>query len=288
MSNDLVPAEAAHDWTSGAGIFNDASLLLGDYNDGADAFDWTFDGVSAGLDVLLAIANPFGSAVAAGVGWILENIPGISDLWNMLEGDPAAIRRAAETWANIAQRLNDEGHAFAAQASAIEGWEGPAAESFKKTADGLIQVMGGVASDAQFLSIVITGVGAIVAALRQVVYWAISTWLCEDVIPEAIAALASSWCTFGGSLAAFFTWLIITTSLTSAALAEKVGAAGVKVAEVYVKIGELLAKLGAGKDALQFGVRALEGAAKAIDNPWVWGVRGVGGQADSQHKESRG
>lgn len=288
MGDELIPEEEPHDWTSGAGLLNDASNLLGDYNHGADGIDWTFDGVSAGLDVLIALADPFASAVAAGVGWILENMPVLSDLWNDLSGSPEAIQRAALTWSNIAHRLTDEATTFRTQAAAIEGWQGPAAASFTQTANDFLKITQGVASDAEFLSVVITGVGAIVAALREVVYWAISTWLCEDVIPEAIASLATSWCTFGASVAAFLTWLIISTSLTSAALGEKVGAAGVKIAEVYVKIGELLTKLGAGEDALKFGIQALEGAGKALDNPWVWGPRGASRHVDNRHKATSG
>jgi hypothetical protein len=284
VGSELIPEEEPHDWTSGAGLLNDASHLLGDYNHGADGFDWTFDGVSAGLDMLIAVADPFASVVAAGVGWILENIPGISDLWNMLSGDPEAIQRAALTWSNIAQRLNDEGQTFATQATAIEKWQGDAAQSFRTTATDFSSVVGGVASDAEFLSIVITGTGAIIAALREVVYWAISSWLCEDVIPEALASLATSWCTFGGSVAAFLAWLIISTSITFGVLGEKVAAASVKVAEVYVKIGELLTKLSAGGDALKFGIEALEGAGKAVDNPWVWAPRGGARQIDNRHK----
>jgi len=274
VGGELIPEEEGTNWTSGAGLLNDASNLLGDYNDGTDGFDWTFDGVSAGLDALIMVADPFAAVVASGVGWLLEHIPGISELWDLLAGDPEAIKRAALTWSNISTRLYEQGEAFATRAAVIENWAGPAAESFRHTAEEFAKIVGGVASDARFLSIVITGMGAIVAALREVVYWAISAWLCEDVIPEALASLATSWCTFGGSIAVFLTWLIISTSVTSLALGEKVGAAGVKIAEVYVKIGELLTKLGAGGDALKFGVQALAAAGRAVDNPFVWGVRG--------------
>ncbi|MGI8760956.1 MAG: WXG100 family type VII secretion target [Jatrophihabitantaceae bacterium] len=288
MGGELIPKPEPHNWTSGAGVLFDASQLLGDRNNGADGFDWTFDGVSAGLDVLITTADPLGAAVAAGVGWLLENVPGISDVWNMLAGNPEAIQQAALTWSNIATRMNEQGQQFATQASSIQSWQGDAASSFLATANDFSKIVGGVASDAQFLSIMITGTGAIVAALREVVYWAISSWLTEDVIPEAIASLATSWCTFGASVAAFLAWLIISTSLTCGVLAEKIGAAGVKVAEVYAKIGELLTKLSAGENALKFGIQALEGAGRAVDNPLVWSVRGAGRQVDNQNRAQAG
>lgn len=284
MGDELIPEAEGTDWTSGAGLLNDASNLLGDYNNGADGMDWTFDGVSAGLDLLITAANPFGAAVAAGVGWLLEHLPGISELWDFLSGDPEAIQRAALTWSNISQRLSEQAEVFATQAAVIEGWQGPAAESFLKTAQDFAKLMDGVASDARFLSIVITGVGAIVAALREVVYWMISDWLCVEIIPEAIASLATSWCTFGASVAAFLTWMIMSASLTSVALGEKVGAAGVKVATVYAKIGDLLTKLAAGGDALKFGVAALEGAGAAVDTGWVWAVRGGARQVENRRE----
>lgn len=273
--NGLIPGDEAHDWTSGTGLLHDASALLGDWNNGADGMDWTVDGVSAGLDALITVADPFAAATAAGVGWILENMPVISELWNMLSGDPEAIGKAAHTWSNIATRLTEQGQQFAQQASTIENWAGDAASAFTTTANDFSKIVSGLASDAEFLSIMITATGSLVSALREVCYWAISTWLCEDVIPEALASLATSWCTFGASVAAFLTWLIISTSITSAALGEKVGECSVKVAQVYVKIGEMLTKLGAGGDSLKFGIRALEGAGKALDNPWVWSVRGA-------------
>jgi hypothetical protein len=284
MSGELIPEEEPHNWTSGAGLLSDASTLLGDINNGADGLDWTVDGVSAGLDTIITLADPFGAAVAAGVGWILENIPGISELWNDLSGNPEEINRVSVTWHNIAARLKEEAEAFDTQAGTIETWKGDAATSFAQVAKDYSKIVPGVASDAEFLSIVTAGMGAIIAALREVVYWAISAWLTEDVIPEALASLATSWCTFGASIAAFLTWLIISTSLTFGVLGEKIADASVKFAEVYAKIGEALTKLGAGKDALKFGIEGLTSAGKSLDQGYVWGVRGAVKSGENRHR----
>lgn len=282
----LIPKEEGHNWLLGTGILYDAQQLLQDTHEPTDAFDWSVDGVSAGLDALIVLGDPLGAAVAAGVGFILENIPGIRDVWNMLAGNPEEIQRASLTWSNIATRLREEQSTFGTQAGVIERWEGPAAASFRRTASQFTDIIGGVAGNCEFLSVVIAGVGAIVAALREVCYWAITEWLMVDVIPEAIASLASSWCTFGASVAAFLAWLIISSSITMGVLGEKIGMASVKVAEVYAKVGARLTKLASSKEALEFGIKALEGAKKAIDNPYVWAPRGATRSVDGRNKTS--
>ena len=287
----LVPEEEPHDWTSGAGIIHDASVLWGDLHDGADGWDWTFDGVSTGIDALVTIGNPIGAAISAGVGWILENIPGIDDLWNFLSGNPEEINRAAITWHNISLRMDDSAKAFQTCATQIEKWQGPAAQSFLTTANDYETILTGVANDAGNLSIIITGVGCIVAALREICYWIITEWLMEDVIPEALASLASSWCTFGASVAAFLTWLIISTSITTGVLGEKIAACGVKVAEIYVKIGEMIAKAGKAVAAAKEAETALARAAEYADKyarPAKAGVGPVAGQHKSGHKSGGG
>lgn len=281
----LVPKEEPHDWTSGSGIIHDASVLWGDFHEPTDGWDWTFDGISAGIDGLVTVADPLGAAISAGVGWILENIPGISDCWNMLSGNPEEINRAAATWHNIAQRMDDSAKAFAASATQIEKWKGPAAESFFTAAKDYETILTGVASDSNALSIIITGVGCIVAALREIVYWLITDWLMEDVIPEALASLASSWCTFGASVAAFLTWLIISTSITMGVLGEKIAACSVKIAEVYAKIGEMLAKAATAVKASEEAASALSKVGENLDKYGRPTKSGVG-QIDNQHKGS--
>lgn len=283
MSEGLVPEEEGHDWTSGAGIIHDASVLWSDAHGSADGWDWTFDGVSAGIDGFITLVDPLGAAVAAGVGWILENIPGISDLWNMLSGNPEEINRAALTWHNISQRMDESGKAFHASATQIEKWQGPAAQSFFKTAQDYETILGGISTNTELLSVIVTGVGCIVAALREIVYWIISDWLMEDVIPEALASLASSWCTFGASVAVFLTWLIISTSITTGVLGEKIADCSVKIAEVYVKIGEMLTKAATALKSSEEAASALAKIAEGLDKYGRPAKSGVGG-VDSRHK----
>jgi hypothetical protein len=279
----LVPAEEPHDWTSGSGIIHDASVLWDDAHKPTDAWDWTFDGVSAGIDGLITAVDPLGAAIAAGVGWILENIPGISDCWNLLSGNPEEINRAAITWHNISQRMDDSAKAFQTSATQIEKWQGPAAQTFFTAAKDYETILTGVASDTNMLSVIITGVGCVVAALREICYWIITEWLEKDVIPEALASLASSWCTFGASVAVFLTWLIISTSLTMGVLGEKIAACSVKVAEIYVKIGEMLAKAATAVKASEEAASALAKVSEGLDK-YGRPAKSGAGQIDNQHK----
>ena len=280
----LIPEKEPTDWTSGTGLLSDLATLYKDGSQGANGLDWTLDGVSTGIDGFVAFVNPLGSAVAAGVGWLLEHVPIIDDAWNELSGDPEAIQRAAITWANIATRLGESSTDFGQDAKQIESWKGAAAESFRQTAFDYETILAGLADDTQTLSICITGMGCIVAALREIVYWLISDWLTEDVIPEALASLASSWFTFGASLAAFLAWLIITTSATAIEIGDKVGLCATKLAEVYVKIGELVERAAKATAAAKEAESALTAAAEKLDNPYVAGARGAQRRIENQQK----
>ncbi|KQY55487.1 PPE domain-containing protein [Nocardioides sp. Root140] len=244
-AEDLIVGEESKGWAEGAGILSSMSNLYGDFTSDSDAMDFTIDGVSAGLDVLITVVDPFGAAISAGVGWLLEHVPWISDLWDRLAGDPGAIQAVALTWDNISTQLGTSADAFNDLVSGMSNWTGPAAQTFFKAATDYDTILRGVAGETQTMSYWITGIGAVVAALREVCYWVIASWL-QPLIIEALAALAASWVSFGSSIAAFLAWMTISTSITYGILGEKVAAASVKVAEIYARIGVLLASAEAG------------------------------------------
>jgi hypothetical protein len=68
------------------------------------------------LDVLGFVANPLGSLVGAGIGWLIERISFLKEPLDDLAGDPAAINSVA------AAALASSWFTFGASLAAFTGW----------------------------------------------------------------------------------------------------------------------------------------------------------------------
>lgn len=244
--------------TGGAGIFSDAASTLTDARNG----DWgnlAMDVGTDALDLLGAAMDPLGTLASAGVGWLIEHISFLKDGLDKLAGKPEAITAKAVTWTNIAKQLTETAESYEQQAKKVQGSfsDCGSAEAYQRTAESYVGVLRGAASHAEGASTAMNVGAALVGTERGLIRDLISSFVGELIV-KALAALAASWCTFGGTIAAF----IADTVIEGGVLAEKIST---RIAKIVEKLEGLAKGAGKSKAALEGAANALKKAGKAAD-----------------------
>lgn len=149
--------------------------------------DWlsgTLAGVATVADIAAAVMDPIGTAIAMGIGWVLDHVEPLKGWMNDLTGDAGAVAGAAATWGNIATVLEQAGADaqqlletyFARQRSA-------AIQAFWSLQSSYAEHLGAAAGLAGALSTGLT----IASTLVQIVHD-----LVRDAIGDIIGKIASS------------------------------------------------------------------------------------------------
>jgi hypothetical protein len=295
--SDLV-AQPKRDALTGAEPLSDLksfgtdidNLLSGQF----DGIDTAIDGAAVALDFLGARIDPLGTAISAGVGWIIEHVSFLREPFDELTGDPQSIDAVAETWKGIGERLAASGEQYESALHSIENWDGTAAADYRAAAEQYVKALAGVSKHANNVATGITVGGLLVASGRGVVLTLISS-LIEKVIIEALAALASSWFTFGASIAAAATAIEIEATFTATDCEIKVTVVVTRAGEIGMKMaefGEKAAKVAEKLDQLHKTAEHLKETAKlgrlhALDEgPLGRGARYTGAKAKDKHDQS--
>ena len=244
--------------TGGAGIFSDAASTLTDAR-GGDWGNLAMDVGTDALDLLGAAMDPLGTLASAGVGWLIEHISFLKDGLDKLAGKPEAVTAKAVTWTNIAKSLTETAESYEQQAKKVQQSfsDCGSAEAYQKTAESYVSVLRGAASHAGDASTAMNVGAALVGTERGLIRDMISSFVGELII-KALAALAASWCTFGGTIAAF----IADTVIEGGVLAEKIST---RIAKIVEKLESLAKGAGKSKAALEGAANALKKAGKAAD-----------------------
>jgi hypothetical protein len=202
MNDLVVSGETDRGWIAndgGASEWTNGLKMIDGATDAADAFargdfiEGTVNGLSAGIDVVGAMLNPFGAAGSMVVGWLIEHIGPVQDWLDDMLGDPAAIKGGAQTWHNIEQHMRSVSSQYADEVSrALAGMRGPAADAYGEYAslqrdlmDNLARVCSGVAAGVEVA-------GGLLAGVRDFV-----SGLVADFVGQVIGAFAQSVITVG-------------------------------------------------------------------------------------------
>ena len=244
--------------TGGAGIFSDAASTLTDARNG----DWgnlAMDVGTDALDLLGAAMDPLGTLAGAGVGWLIEHISFLKDGLDKLAGKPEAVTAKAVTWTNIAKQLTETAESYEQQAKKVQQSfsDCGSAEAYQRTAESYVSVLRGAASHAGDASTAMNVGAALVGTERGLIRDMISSFVGELIV-KALAALAASWCTFGGTIAAF----IADTVVEGGVLAEKIST---RITKVVEKLESLAKGAGKSKAALEGAANALKKVGKGVD-----------------------
>jgi hypothetical protein len=216
FSNFDSPTQA---WDA-AGIFSSSANLIYDGIKG----DWTAvlgDAAGFGMDLLGFVTNPLGSLLTAGIGWLIEHIAFIKEALDLVAGDPDAVNAIAETWTNIAKRMQETADKYTSTLSALSGTQGAAIDGYRKAVQDFSNVVAGGASHAtsaaQAMTVAASAVGVVRGAIRD----AIATFVSNAIIKFA-AASALAPVTFGASQAAFIADTVAQGAITAGKNAKKV------------------------------------------------------------------
>lgn len=220
--NELVAENEGTSSTLGSSLATDVANLGRDLV--TDNAGWTtvIDTALTEIDILTSAANPLGALIANGVGWLLEHIPGISDVWDKLMGDAGRIEQMSATWENIARSLDTSRSGYDAASGEIEQWTGPAAESYRRVAQAYSSALGGASAEAEGLAVVVQILGGLVATCKDVVYTLIADFVEFTVLPAILGAIATSWCTFGGSIAVAITYIEVQADIAAGQITIKI------------------------------------------------------------------
>lgn len=216
-------------WSAGAGPVDSVRAT----GDAIQTEDWGEFAASAGilaLDGFMVAVDPIGTALAAGVGWLMEHFAPLRELLDLVAGDPNAIREGADTWNEVKADLKSLADEFREEAGQqTSSWSGPAKDAYTKQVKEYVEGLEGMSMSAGNASAVIATSGTMVATCRAIIRDIVAAIVAE-LIKGALAALASSVVSFGATVAGY--------------LAYATGRIGMTISKIVTKISQLLAKLG--------------------------------------------
>jgi hypothetical protein len=156
------------------------------------------------IDAVGAAVDPFGTLASSVVGWIIENIGPVRQAFDDLMGDPPAVEAAANTWTNVAGRMDSIRSSYEKGLKDLSGWTGPAANEYKKQAAGLMDGLANAKAAAESTAEKIKIAGVLVTTTRALVRDLLAE-LAGTLIAWGIPAAAAAVPTAGASIAAFIT-----------------------------------------------------------------------------------
>ncbi|SDJ27949.1 hypothetical protein SAMN05192558_11458 [Actinokineospora alba] len=237
MTEPQSPLNATEDWSpanlikppnfdsptqswDGSGLFGSAANIVYDGMKG----DWgalAGDAVGGGLDLLGFAMDPLGTVLSGVIGWLIEHIGFLKEPLDFLAGDPDAITAMAQTWTNIATRMQQTAEAYTNSLKAVAGTNGAAIAAYQASVNNFAQVVAGGATHAQNAAAAVTVAAEVVGVVRGVVRDAISEFASNAIIKFA-AASALTPITFGASQAAFIADTVVEGAVLAGKNAKKV------------------------------------------------------------------
>ena len=148
MSPVTVEAGANPFLVTGSGALYDPGII-GDGEQLVEALrnkDWVDGGMAAfqaGMDVAVMVSDPFGTLLAAGLGFLMDHLQPLKGWLEELTGDPGAVAAHAATWSGIQQALDDIAQNMSDWAAAdLDGMEGQVIDAYLVSIRGTAEVIG--------------------------------------------------------------------------------------------------------------------------------------------------
>lgn len=243
MTNDLIAAPESGDWTSGVGFLSDGKALIDDLNSAsASGVDIAVDSVMETLDILGLVLDPLAGVFSAGVGWLINHIGFLKEPIDAMLGDPDEIAAVAHTWADVAAALLEATGDLSREFGSVDAWQGDAADHYRAAGGVYTGLVGSAGSAAAAMSGLVTATGVLVAMTRDEVFKVISDFV-ERVVLYVLAALASSWITFGASLEVAITVIEVDAELQAASIETTTVRVEAEVTIYTGKLGRIAAKM---------------------------------------------
>ncbi|GAB3734962.1 hypothetical protein GCM10027598_60760 [Amycolatopsis oliviviridis] len=192
--------------------------------------------VSAALDTVAFVMDPFAKLVAAGLGWLIEHISFLKWPLDQVAGNPAEVTKLANELHKIGESLRNTGTGLDETLKAtITQWEGEGHDSFMKSIKDRKGWIDANAKASDVAGYMVETTGALIAAVRTLIRDIITTIL-GDIIATMLIALAMAAFTFGASIVVGVGKCVVTVSVQVAAMVAKLG-------KVVAYAGRTLARL---------------------------------------------
>lgn len=220
--------------------FGGAGLLesLSDLTSSLESGSWVaagLSGVGVALDTAAAVSDPFGSLIAAGLGWLMEHLQPLKGWLNDLTGDAGAVLGHAATWDNVAGALRESGDELDRLVRVdLEDMSGAAIVAYTAHVNALADRVRGAGESASAIGSALSTCATIV----QVVH---------DLVRDTLAQLV-------GSIVSWASELVFTAGLATPLVVEQVAT---RVASLAVRVGRSVV------DVLT-SARALKGLLEAM------------------------
>ncbi|MEU5266033.1 hypothetical protein [Amycolatopsis sp. NPDC021455] len=192
--------------------------------------------VSAALDTVAFVMDPFAKLIAAGLGWLIEHVSFLKWPLDQVAGNPSEVTKVANELHKIGESLRNTGEDLdKTLKSTITQWQGKGYDSFKKSIDDRKGWIDANAKASDVAGYMVETTGALIAAVRTLIRDIITTIL-GDIIATMLIALAMAAFTFGASIAVGVGKIVVQVSVQVAAMAAK-------LAKVVAYAGRTLARL---------------------------------------------
>ncbi|WUL53142.1 DUF6531 domain-containing protein [Amycolatopsis sp. NBC_00348] len=236
MANPLVAQrEDSTTAISGVPLLESAN----DLKQGIESGDWAsvaMGAVGVALDALSMAMDPFGSILAAGVGWLLEHVGPLSAALDALTGDADQIKAQSQTWANVAEELGAVGTDLTDMVKAdLQSWSGNAADQYRQRAADTVDILTAAQKGCEGASSGVKTAGEVVAAVRMLV---------RDIIAELVGHLISWALQVVFTLGIGLTWVVPQVVAAVAKTASKIADLVKKLVKALKALVPLLKKAG--------------------------------------------
>lgn len=253
--NDLIvdpdKSVPGADTFTGAKALHSAQLLANSETD----LEKGLNGTVMAMDIIGMVLNPLMGFMKAGVGFLIEHVGPLRDFLELLAGDPVSINATKDTWKNIEAALDQAATDLIDDAGAVADWTGDAADAYRdRIADFEAAIRAGSSASgsiAKYMEVM----GIWTAVTRGLVLELICEFVSRAIM-YALAALAASWFTFGGSFAAMISGVIADALVVIAKISThftKLGNAMQQLAGRFPKLAGSLDD--AGRAVSKFGTR---------------------------------
>jgi hypothetical protein len=234
--------------------FGGAGLLesLTDLSSSLQSGDWVaagLSGVGVALDTAAAVVDPFGSLIAAGLGWLMEHLEPLKGWLNDLTGDAGAVLGFAATWDNVAAAMTGAGDELNRVVTAdLEGMSGASVLAYAAYANGLADRVRAAGASASAMGSALRTCSTVV----QVVH---------DLVRDTLAQLV-------GSIISWAAELVLTVGLATPWV----------VSQVTARVGSLAARVGKSVTDVITSAKSLKNLLEAMKDALARLASGVRGR----------
>lgn len=244
MADTIVAPQTTTSTVTSPGTNQSQNLLAhikstSDAMDKGDVLGSAMGVANVAMDVIGIVGNPLGAISSAGVGWVLNAVSFLKEPFDILKGNPSAITGSSQSWLSAANSLTATADKYRqAAANQTKSWTGTAGDGYRTASSSQADGLEALAKASQSVSSAITQAGKAVAEGRKIVMDLISEAV-SKIIQICIEALASSWMSFGSSIAMGIAQSVQKAVSTAQKLVQKIQ----KVVQTLQKIIQFVQKV---------------------------------------------